>query len=574
MSTDAEIERILRRARPRTSRAADRRILAAARAALADPPRSPSASRRRALAGAAAAAVVVAGALALWRGGEDGEPSVPPASSGAVRLGWVPVEGARATLAGSDAVLKLALESVAWDGAAAPSVVARVLDVLAGDETLAGRTIAVGARADQGDAARLGFERRSFLDVERAADVVALGASGAFLMALDRAEPAVDGRGRPAFVGAFGAHVEGTRVSARRREHGAAAADALARVRRELFAALDDADAAVRAASLSALRGWNGDGPGGAGAGAPADSFFDDSREGRALLGATHDRDPRVRWTAAWLIAPEAGEAGERALERLVFDPVHLVRQPAVLLLRERGARWLEPLEALADWSLDERTGPLELDPAARPLPERELASWIETLRSAADASERERAAWVLAAQGSSRAATDALIGALADPSVEVRRAAAMALGAVGGEGTVDALRAALEREPPRVAIRAAESLVLLGVDAGHAAIERAVRGGDARDATQALEIVARRPALGSPELLREALDDPRPTVRAWAVRTLVEVALASERREESAEADAARAALEELARDPEPLVRRAARVAAERGAALQQTGR
>jgi HEAT repeat protein len=243
-----------------------------------------------------------------------------------------------------------------------------------------------------------------------------------------------------------------------------------------------------------------------------------------AILDTTHDPDPRVRWTATWMLGPESGEKGEAALVTLLFDPVRMVRQPATWHLKKRGREDLVgPLEAVTDYELDERLGPLGRyeDPSAE-VERQGRGQWIRNLAEHKDAGWRATSAFYLGHAAPGADVTEALLAALRDDDEpDVRRWAAWALGRVSGTGAHDALASLPLSEDPRVRVRAAAALAEAGDDRGVRLLSQALADDDHRGAAQAAEALGSATGAAATVALLRGVNDPREVVRAAATAAL-----------------------------------------------------
>ncbi len=481
------------------------------------------------VAGLVAAALLIAASFALVprpgsreSEGGDREPATAPVSDG-VRAGIARTLGAEETASRAPWICKI-VATGPHDGL---SLRARVTRVLHGDGSLAGREVLVAPRASARDGNLGGGSERSFLGVERIGSIAAEGdgAGEAWLMALRAAAPAAEADGTPRLVPAIDEFLDATRAGL---GDGADIAEAgsLGPLLGELVAAAEHPSGDVRASALRALRDWDARDP--SRAAEPSPVLWRIKRVARCLLAATRDADPRVRWAAAWTLAPEAGAEGELRLKRLLFDRDRLVRQPAAILLGQRGHRELaDTAESIADYELDGSWNGV-LAPSMGAWAYSDEPRTLLLLREHEQAVVRAGAAWALGGRAPTPLATAALVDALADADVQVRRGAVWSLGALGVASAASSLAAIVETETEdaRVRAMAARSLALLGDERGVDGLGALAASADLPVACQAVEALADLPAATAHAPLLAAAADPRAAVRGVALVGLARIAL------------------------------------------------
>ena len=211
-----------------------------------------------------------------------------------------------------------------------------------GDQTLVGRLITLEPIPWSG---RTGWLVRTCMSVTNVQGNNAPGSH--WLVALKK-----HGEGDAArYRNPMGEGLAGARVPAKLAPipEGGEAADAILA---ELLAALDDPSATIRESAMKVLD-----------AGTAPSSGSRERRSGATrtvaarLLALAEDPADQVRWLLAWMIPPDAGEAGEAVLIRFLFDDSRLVRQPAQSHLEGRGhAEIVAEMKKLVDHRLDEWT--------------------------------------------------------------------------------------------------------------------------------------------------------------------------------------------------------------------------
>lgn len=463
-------------------------------------------------------------------------------------LGIPRVLGVKETVAQSPVVAKVRLHSYSLGSSV--TVVGKVVEVLKGREVRPGDDVEIAGRVDDG---RLGVALRSALSADRFPAYGEESVSGLVLFPLALAKPLRTGIGAIRLNIALGFGVEGTRVAAEPQlavtPPSVSNEDVVSRIRRDLFHALAHGTVEVRRSALTALRDWDGNF-----FGDPPPSLWKNPTDAKVLFKATRDPDPKVRWLSAWVIPESAGDAGEDALLRMLFDDDRMVRQPAAHHLRKRlGGADAAAILSIADYTLDEQ----EARVFAPVLDLKEVQSHAAIAARGARWQTRLDAVRNLSRLRPRPEVGRLLRHSLDDPHVEVRRMAALGLKLHQSDATRLALGEALEDEDGRVQVMAARGLLEQNDPRGLRRLIEIAGGKDVRAAAQAAEALQQTPdpaaAIALIALTRSAPD----IVRAFAAK-----ALQSHRKgRHAAEVQARLTALET---DGSRLVRAAARRALE----------
>lgn len=300
-----------------------------------------------------------------------------------------------------------------------------------------------------------------------------------------------------------------------------------------------------------------------------------------ALLAAAGNRNPKMRWTIAWMNPAAAGAEGCSVLLDLLFDEDATVRQPA--------AHWLTTLGDVAaargDGSDELRSGfaALRAELVARGegdcrfdeliaqinwtdrglLDSSRLAAHLEQLAATRDPEQRVRALSQLQ-DVRDPAAIAAVEACLADPDVAVRRTALWTLASMGDATVVDRLQEIPEHEDARVRVMAGYAQLRLGDARGAERLQRLLASDDAQARDQVVRLLDR--LLGSEgsllalPLLFQATRHADSLVRSSALVTLGRRGGSGV--ESSEEVQRITAELAAAAADPSPAVRAAAAAA------------
>ncbi|MBC7248316.1 MAG: HEAT repeat domain-containing protein [Actinobacteria bacterium] len=239
------------------------------------------------------------------------------------------------------------------------------------------------------------------------------------------------------------------------------------------------------------------------------------SRSLEELMEALRDRSARVRKEAAKELGKRGGPGVEKALEPLLDDEEHAVREEAVAALRAIGgvhaARILKEALKSGDWERRKAVARAlhelgwkedqgeasalyhvamgEWEQAAR-MGRRAVPALVSALQSSGDESLREGAAAALGRVGD-QAAVQALIDALRDIHPRVRKAAARSLGGMGRRKAVEPLIEALEDPDEEVRREVVEALVRIG-SAAMQPLVAALKEGSVTLRMRAAEVISR----------------------------------------------------------------------------------
>lgn len=299
-----------------------------------------------------------------------------------------------------------------------------------------------------------------------------------------------------------------------------------------------------------------------------------------ALLAAGFGRNPKVRFTVAWMNPAAAGPEGVTLLQDLLFDEDPMVREPAHHWLATLAAADLTSVSAefeaaqaglaalraeLAardhgDSEFDESTSGLASSTWRRLFDTEGLAAHLAQLQQAREPESRARMVRQLADLRSAEAIAAAR-ALLDDPVMAVRRSAAWVLASMGDQSVAVRLHEIPDHEDSRVRVMAGFAQVCLGDERGVDRLMRLLAGDDARARDQVVRLLDRMVQSRGCEvalpLLLAAARHADPLLRGSALTTLGRQAVRlSPLLDDPQRIDAELAA---AAADPSPAVRAAA---------------
>ncbi len=256
----------------------------------------------------------------------------------------------------------------------------------------------------------------------------------------------------------------------------------------DLIDSLPSSEAGVRRSVMSAL--LNLDDRNNAPVPQRPSSLWRDALACERLLDAGRDADPFVRQSVAQMQPQAAGEEGAALQRELFFDEDPLVSWAASSAFgTDPGLPIFATLRETTDYALDDLLTRVPQPEFVHITKSEEIANVAAELTTNPFPEFRKQYVIALGRFGDP-AAAELLVGALSDEEVDVRRAAAWALGSAGRPQDGDRLEMIAATEDPSVCVMAAASQIKLGDVRGFDHLAALLDSGSARAADQVVRVV------------------------------------------------------------------------------------